>query len=204
MYGLASYISGGAIVLLAIDLLTPSAGTSLERVLRSDPAPASFSQRFAAAATQPDFSTQTINRSAKGSRLAPPRPADEPVSMVASFKTLGGRSPAIIYLDASGRTVFRSDPALVSTVIAKNLSIRDVGTRGTRASDQVDRFPSPPLPGLADRPRAATPDASSPPAKTPAGCDPAYSPLSHNAPSAFTGRCVVENIAASIRVAFVQ
>jgi hypothetical protein len=206
MYSLASYISGGAIFMVAIDLLSPSSRTSLERILRNDPAPASFSQRFAAVAPRPDIAAQILDRSAKGSRLAAPRSADGPVSAVASLKTLGGRSPAIVYLDASGRTVFRSDPATDSTVIAKNQSINQSirGARETPASLQVDRPVAPPLQGQADRPRAGTPDAPALPAKTPPGCDPAYSPLSRNAPAAFTGRCVVENTAAPLRVAFGQ
>lgn len=125
-----------------------------------------------AQADQPE-PTPVVNRERKGDRLV--RPARKDSKRIATIEIVGVHDVTIIYRDANGRELFRTDPLSNATITAKDivlpaLTVRDSGTSGA-APVTVD------VPTRRD-------------AELPVGCESPFSPYADPKAPKTAGRCV--------------
>lgn len=121
----------------------------------------------------PSAQTATVNRSAKGDRLPGVVTTDEPTT-IATVEIIGLDAAAIVYRDAEGRVLYRTDPASNVTTVAKGVRLPQV-TIQERRDEPTRRLPLEVPSDGKERPRLV-------------GCDPLASPLS--AAANLTGRCM--------------
>ena len=185
MAKIVPFTLGGATALLAA-VLVPSAAQQVgawhtaiaqEQVLLGTPA-------------------ASVNRPAKGDRLATPRTA--PSSTVSTVEVVGLRDAAIIYRDRDGRELFRTDPVSNVTIMSKGLAIPEVTVR-ERSGSAVKPVPVETLNEQAqDR---KTPARTR---KPPPGCEPSFSPVAAPSLSHHIGRCVAELETPKLKTAWNQ
>jgi hypothetical protein len=165
MYRLAD-IAGGFLATVGIVSLAVSGTSSLD----------SFSTHL----TAPRAVVDGIDRTRKGDRLEPSRPADERAkAKVAIVEVVGVRDTAIVYRDREGRILFRTDPVANVTVVTKDVRLPHVTVREDTAAPQQKT----PVKTLEER----EPD------KQMIGCDPVASPLAGPI-SKVTGRCIASTM----------
>jgi hypothetical protein len=121
-----------------------------------------------------------VERSGKGDRTGPMRPAARTADIVA-IEVVGLKDAAIVYRDRDGRVLFRTDPLTNATVVVRGVSLPEVTIREHRGRS------------VAPVPVDVRPNGER--TRVPVGCDPAISPLAD--PSPLTGYCITENNSAS-------
>ena len=128
----------------------------------------------AAHAEQPD-AAPVVNRERKGDRLA--RPARKDSRRISTIEIVGVQDVTIIYRDADGRELFRTNPLSNTTITARDivlpaLTVRDSGNSGA-APTTVD------VPPRRD-------------AELPVGCESPFSPYADPKAPKTAGRCLSE------------
>jgi hypothetical protein len=158
MFHVTSSLVGGAAAVAAWALVAPS----------------SFAPSAQTGLTQADH--QSVNRTAKGDRLALPpdyRQAKRPVRTV---EVIGVHDAAIVYRDRDGQVLFRTDPVSNVTVISRGFVVPQLTLRDTPQSQ--------PTPMVAPHDRDASPAAML------VGCEPVASPIVEPGLARIVGRCL--------------
>ncbi len=114
-----------------------------------------------------------VNRERKGDRLA--RPARKDGKRISTIEIVGVQDVTIIYRDAEGRELFRTNPLSNATVTARDIelpavTVRENGTSGT-------------APVTVDTPTRRD-------AELPVGCESPFSPYADPKAPKMAGRCV--------------
>jgi hypothetical protein len=89
------------------------------------------------------IAANTLDRSRKGDRVAPPHQANNDESnnpKIAVVEVVGIRDAAVVYRDRSGRELFRTDPVANVTIVAKGLVLPQVSIRESKQSE-VEQVP---------------------------------------------------------------
>ena len=119
----------------------------------------------------------TVVRDRKGPLLAPRRAADEQAQVITEIDVVGLHGAAIIFRDASGRVLFRTDRVTNTTTVSKGAILPEVTVRSTQV-EHTKRLP-------VEVPRPLAPEG-----KLPEYCEPAFSPVAAPTLSQVPGRCV--------------
>jgi hypothetical protein len=164
MTGLAPYIAAGFVAALAASSLELSlAGSNAE---------------FGSLGSQAAFWSVNLTHvpaaaSSKGDLLQS-RPAGEQAQKVAMVELVGlGDATVVMFRDATGQVLYRSDPMSGVTVVSKGVMLPQITIR------EIDHA-SPAEPAESIRQRGALPE----------GCDPAVSSIGTEAASDFGVRCL--------------
>ncbi len=120
-------------------------------------------------------SHESVNRAAKGDRLALPPSHAQTARTVATVEVIGVHDAAIIYRDRDGNMLFRTDPVSNVTVISKGFVVPQLTLRDT--------------PQTKPAPLVAPHDLDVAP-KLPVGCEPPASPIVQPALARLPGRCL--------------
>jgi hypothetical protein len=163
MNGLAPYIAAGFAAALAL--------TSLEFDASSGPGFAG-SQAVMSSASSPHASATD---SRKGDLLKP-RPAGEQAQTVATVELVGLQNATIVFRNAGGRVLYRSDPTTAVTVVSKGVVVPQVTIR---EADQAS-------------PRNVPAESVQQPSMVPEGCDTGLSLLAGTFAPRTGLRCVTE------------
>jgi hypothetical protein len=124
--------------------------------------------------TQTDH--QSVNRTAKGDRLALPPNYRQAKRPVATVEVIGVHDAAIVYRDRDGEVLFRTDPVSNVTVISKGFVVPQLTLRDTPQSK-----PTPMVAPHHDH--GATPAML-------VGCEPVASPIVQPGLARIVGRCL--------------
>ena len=120
---------------------------------------------------------ESVNRAAKGDRLALPPSHQQAVHSVATVEVIGVHDTAIVYRDREGNVLFRTDPVSNVTVISKDFIVPQLTLRDTPQSKPA------PIVAPAAHDRDAAP-------ALPVGCEPPASPIVQPALARLPGRCI--------------
>ncbi len=156
MFHVTSSLVGGAAAVVAWALVAPSLNPAVQTGL-----------------TPADH--QSVNRAAKGDRLALPPNYRQTKRPVATVEVIGVHDAAIVYRDRDGQVLFRTDPVSNVTVISKGFVVPQLTLRDTPQSN--------PTPIVAPHDRDATP-------AIPVGCEPVASPIVEPGLARIVGRCL--------------
>jgi hypothetical protein len=130
MYHLPSILIGGFAAVAAWALVAPSA-------------PAHDEAGSGGAQVQ-----TSVNRAAKGDRLAAPRPRHGDESTVTTVEVVGIHDASVIYRDREGRILFQTDPVNNRTIVSKGFVLPELTVRETKRSVPVrlEVLRGPPVP----------------------------------------------------------
>jgi hypothetical protein len=158
MFHLTSSLVGGAAAVAAWALVAPSTNPIQQTGL-----------------TQADH--QSVNRTAKGDRLALPPTYHQAKRPVGTVEVIGVHDTAIVYRDRDGEVLFRTDPVSNVTVISKGFVVPQLTLRDSPQSKP--------------RPMVTPPhDNAAAPAAIPVGCEPVASPIVQPGLAHIVGRCL--------------
>jgi hypothetical protein len=157
MFHITSSLVGGVAAVAAWALVAPSSNPIVQTSL-----------------TQPDH--QSVNRAAKGDRLALPANYRQAARPVATVEVIGVHDAAIVYRDRDGQELFRTDPVSNVTVVSKGFVAPQLTLRDTPQSK-----PTPLV--TPHQERGATP-------AIPVGCEPVASPIVQPGLASIVGRCL--------------
>jgi hypothetical protein len=164
MTGLAPYIAAGFAAALAV--------TSLEFSLAGTSSGTGALRAQAFSSVNSPHAPATVSR--KGDLLRS-RPAGAQTETVSTIELVGARDATIVlFRDAGGQVLYRSDPMSGVTVVSKGVVLPQVTIR---ESDQ-------------DSPRNEPAEAVRQPVALPEGCDPAVSSIAAVSASDFGVRCL--------------
>jgi len=158
MFHLTSSLLGGVAAVAAWALVAPSVTPAVQTGL-----------------TQTDH--QSVNRAAKGDRLALPAHQQQTKRSVAIVEVVGVHDAAIVYRDRDGQVLFSTDPVSNVTVISKGFVVPQLTLRDTPQSK--------PRPMVAPHQ-----DLKVTPAAIPVGCEPVASPFVEPGLARIVGRCL--------------
>jgi len=157
MFHLTSSLVGGAAAVAAWALVAPSIDPVQQTGL-----------------SQTDH--QSVNRAAKGDRLALPPSSRQTKRPVAAVEVIGVHDAAIVYRDRDGEVLFRTDPVSNVTVISKGFMVPQLTVRDTPQSR-----PTPMVAPHQDHDAAPV---------IPVGCEPVASPIVQPGLARVVGRCL--------------
>jgi hypothetical protein len=163
---ITSYLLGGVAAVAAWSMVAPADSSGALPNIAS-----AFQSSGAAGST-----ATTINRAAKGDRLAAPVSQAEK-KQVASIEVVGVNDAAIIYRDRDGNILYRTDPLTNTTVVAKGVKLPDITVRQDAGSSTTSVPVNVPVKASGQQ-------------DMPIGCEPAASPIASPRLSHLTGHCI--------------
>src|SRR5262249_54504017 len=118
---------------------------------------------------------ETVNRVAKGDRLAPSSPRRQEERTIATVEVVGVHDTAIVYRDRDGNVLFQTDPLNNVTIVSKGFVLPQLTVREAPNSK--------PAPVVVPRELEVTP-------VMPIGCEPVASPIVEPQLAHTLGRCI--------------
>jgi hypothetical protein len=85
----------------------------------------------------PAHDESSVNRTAKGDRLAVPRPQRGDQGSVTTVEVVGIHDASVIYRDRDGRILFQTEPVSNRTIVSKGVELPQLTLRETSRSKPI-------------------------------------------------------------------